>query len=141
MTEPQAAKPPKAAPKAEPQGVVFPKNDKGERSTTSAGKAVWIAAVEGLDPALAAAIAREKDWRHQYNKYVVAVAEVGSAHDRNDSFSLARAAWLPSWQALPSLKELGHAVSSWKRQHRNGHLLVTTSTTLFDLRLNRAPVP
>ena len=54
-------------------GVVFPKDDKGERTTTKFGKKVWSAAAAAIENNEAAveAINNEKDWRHKYGSHVV----------------------------------------------------------------------
>eukprot|EP00959_Pyramimonas_sp_CCMP1952_P132437 2769233-Pyramimonas_sp.AAC.1 len=53
-------------------GVVFPKDDKGERTTTKLGKKVWAAAAAAIEDNQAAvdAINNEKDWRHKYGNHV-----------------------------------------------------------------------
>ena len=59
-------------------GVQFPADAHGKRSTLSGGKAVWSAAVRVVDPALAEAIAAEKNWRMGYEKHVVKIMEAGA---------------------------------------------------------------
>ena len=54
------------------QGVLFPADEQGRRSTASTGRAVWAQAVRGVDDALAARIAAAKDWRKEYVGEVVA---------------------------------------------------------------------
>jgi hypothetical protein len=49
-------------------GVGFPNRD-GRRSSTATGRAVLADALARTDPALSAAIAAEKDWRHRYPRY------------------------------------------------------------------------
>uniref|UniRef100_A0A7S0MV08 Uncharacterized protein n=1 Tax=Pyramimonas obovata TaxID=1411642 RepID=A0A7S0MV08_9CHLO len=58
-------------------GVVFPKDDKGERTTTKLGKKVWAAAAAAIEDNQAAidAINKEKDWRHKYGTHVMDLAE------------------------------------------------------------------
>ena len=56
-------------------GIQFPKNSKGVRSTTDAGKAVWAAAVRGVSEPSADALLAEKDWRYGYIPHVVGVSD------------------------------------------------------------------
>ncbi len=70
MTEPQATETP-----AE-QGVQFASRD-GRRSSTGAGKAIFAAAVGGVDEDLAREITRTKDWRKSYLGPVRRVVEAG----------------------------------------------------------------
>mmetsp|Transcript_17941 Transcript_17941/g.21486 ORF Transcript_17941/g.21486 Transcript_17941/m.21486 type:complete len:509 (+) Transcript_17941:123-1649(+) len=65
--------PPKV--KQDPEGVNFPKNAKGERSTTSFAKQVWGDAISKHDESLASAIVKEKDWRHKYPQYVFKIGQ------------------------------------------------------------------
>lgn len=57
---------------AEDQGVLFPREDGGRRSTASTGRAVWADAVRHVDPQLAARIDSAGDWRRAYVQAVVA---------------------------------------------------------------------
>ena len=59
-------------PQGDEQGVVFPREQDGRRSTTATGRAVWADAVRGVDPALAQRIEAARDWRKQYVDLVVA---------------------------------------------------------------------
>jgi len=61
--------PKRPAPK--PQGILFPKNAKGDRSTTEAGRNVWAAATEVVSKNAADMIRSERNWRWKYNKHVV----------------------------------------------------------------------
>jgi len=57
---------------AEDQGVLFPREDGGRRSTASTGRGVWADAVRDVDPQLAARIEGAGDWRKAYVDAVVA---------------------------------------------------------------------
>ena len=57
---------------AEDQGVLFPCEDGGRRSTASTGRAVWADAVRDVDPPLTARIEGAGDWRRAYVGAVVA---------------------------------------------------------------------
>ena len=61
------------------QGVVFPVDNKGERSSTGPAKAVWSAAFAGVDAERAAALQREGNWRHNYVKHLVGLTEQSAA--------------------------------------------------------------
>ena len=54
------------------QGVLFPLEADGRRSTASTGRAVWADAVRGVDDTLGARIGRVGDWRKDYVDLVVA---------------------------------------------------------------------
>jgi len=52
-------------------GVLFPKTEKGDRSTTAFNKNVYSEMAQALgQPTLAKAIMSEKDWRHGYSKHL-----------------------------------------------------------------------
>eukprot|EP00288_Rhodomonas_lens_P018100 CAMPEP_0177706440 /NCGR_PEP_ID=MMETSP0484_2-20121128/9227_1 /TAXON_ID=354590 /ORGANISM="Rhodomonas lens, Strain RHODO" /LENGTH=770 /DNA_ID=CAMNT_0019217903 /DNA_START=71 /DNA_END=2383 /DNA_ORIENTATION=+ len=53
------------------QGVVFPETKPGERSTSNTGREIFAKAVEAVDPAAAAKVRKEKNWRFGYIKHVV----------------------------------------------------------------------
>lgn len=61
---------------ANPSGVQFPTDAKGQRSTTSAGKKIWAAAASLVDQKAADALTAEKDWRYKYGKHVMALADL-----------------------------------------------------------------
>lgn len=53
-------------------GLVFPTNPKkGDRGSTYGNKGAWAAASGAADPKEAERIQKERDWRHQYPKYIV----------------------------------------------------------------------
>lgn len=57
-------------------GILLPKNAKGERSTTSFGKAVFCEMAKSLgDTDLADSIASETDWRHKYDNLLTRLVE------------------------------------------------------------------
>lgn len=60
------------------QGVVFPTDADGRRSTTATGRAIWADAVRGVDPALAARLEAQGDWRTGYLRAVVDVTAAGT---------------------------------------------------------------
>lgn len=62
-------------------GVAFPTDEKGARSTTTAAKAIWAAAVagvgaEGLGDSVAERLKGEKDWRHKYPQHLSAIGDL-----------------------------------------------------------------
>jgi hypothetical protein len=59
------------------EGVAFATRD-GEQSTTRTGREVLAAAAGAADPALAARIAAERDWRGRYLVHVKALVEAGT---------------------------------------------------------------
>ena len=60
---------PKPVPKL--QGVVLPTTKKGDRSSTSAGKDTFAAAMDAVDTAAGDKIRKEKNWRFGYTKHLV----------------------------------------------------------------------
>lgn len=60
--------------KKAPNGIQFPVDAKGKRSTTGVAKRIWTTAM-GDDAAYKQAVMGEKDWRHKYGPYVVRLAE------------------------------------------------------------------
>jgi len=57
------------------EGVQFPPDSKGKRSTTGTSKRVWATAMGDDTGAFERAIMGEKDWRHKYAPFVVQVAD------------------------------------------------------------------
>ena len=53
------------------EGVNFPLDDKGGRSTSVAGKKVFAAAMESVNKELASKVEKERNWRFGYSKHVV----------------------------------------------------------------------
>lgn len=53
------------------EGVVFPTNDKGERSTSDAQKQIFAAVLSKTDAALAEEVKNERNWRYKYNRYIL----------------------------------------------------------------------
>jgi hypothetical protein len=66
--------------RAHDDGVVFPRDEAGRRSTTATATAVWAEAVREVDPDLAARISTTRDWR---KGYVDRVVEVTAAATRS----------------------------------------------------------
>mmetsp|Transcript_25792 Transcript_25792/g.32913 ORF Transcript_25792/g.32913 Transcript_25792/m.32913 type:complete len:529 (-) Transcript_25792:33-1619(-) len=58
-------------PPRKPAGVVFPTNEKGDRSTTDAQKKIWAATFNAIDSPVAADVQKEKKFRYAYDKYVI----------------------------------------------------------------------
>ncbi|CAN5238068.1 hypothetical protein BH24ACT10_BH24ACT10_01330 [soil metagenome] len=79
------------------QGVLFPTEPDGRRSTASTGRAVWADAVRGVDDTLGARIGRAGDWRKAYVGLVVAHT-AAAARTPTASVQVAR-------QGLASLNE------------------------------------
>jgi len=73
-------------------GIIFPQNEKGERSTTSFNKIVFSKMAEKLPAGdeLVRGIVSEKDWRHKYDKHLTALFEAQvSAAGSDDTRQLA----------------------------------------------------
>jgi len=74
------------------EGIVFPTDAKGTRSTTTAGKAVWSAAISAVPgtEAINDALMGEKDWRFGYVSHLVAIAQA-SARSRANTLAISNA--------------------------------------------------
>ncbi|PDW00394.1 hypothetical protein [Candidatus Viridilinea mediisalina] len=59
------------------EGLQFSADAEGQRSTTRVNKAVYAAALAGVRPEAAAAVAEERAWRKRYPKHVWALTEAG----------------------------------------------------------------
>ena len=64
-----------AKPPPPPRGLVFPLDDKGQRSSTTVNKAILEAAVRAVSPDKADQIAKAKGWRFGYVKHLKAMVE------------------------------------------------------------------
>lgn len=64
-----------AKPPPPPRGLVFPKDAKGERSSTEPGKAILAAAVGASNKDKAEELTNEKKWRFKYVKYMKGLVE------------------------------------------------------------------
>jgi len=64
-----------AKPPPPPRGVSWPKDSKGDRSSTEVNKAILAAAVGAVNPEKAAAIDKAKGWRFGYVKHLAALVE------------------------------------------------------------------
>jgi len=70
-------------PPRNPAGVLFPKNEKGDRSTTDAQKKVWAATFNAIDSATAKSVESERNWRINNTKYVIKHVEESLASPMN----------------------------------------------------------
>lgn len=72
-------------------GVAFPLDAKGARSSTAAGKAVFMRAAKAVEggEVLAAEIEREKDWRHKYVPHLVAMTRL-AVKSKANALSIAK---------------------------------------------------
>lgn len=72
--------------------IQFPMTKSGKRSTIEFGKYVWSAAAKaaGLSEALQKSLAKEKDFRHQYIRYIEAIYEKAGA-DAGTMYAVAEA--------------------------------------------------
>lgn len=59
-----------AKPPPPPRGIVWPKDDKGVRSSTPVNKAILAAALGAADPELEQKVLKAKGWRFGYVKYI-----------------------------------------------------------------------
>lgn len=60
-----------------PQGLVFPADDEGRRSTSALGRSVVADALRGVDPAGSAAALAEPSWRSGYLAHLRRLVEAG----------------------------------------------------------------
>ncbi len=63
-------------------GIQFPRAQDGRRSSTAASEAILAAAAQQLDPAFAAAIRSERNWRKNYRRYLVKFVQL--AFEKSD---------------------------------------------------------
>ena len=54
-----------------PEGIVFPANEKGERSTTDASKKLFSEVLKTTDEQYAQQVLAERNWRFRYDKYLM----------------------------------------------------------------------
>merc|ERR1712023_218190 len=71
------------APKRPEVGLVFPRDDKGDRKSTFGGKQTLGTAIGSVNPSLKEKLLREKNWRHNYYKYIVEQVKEGSKSEEN----------------------------------------------------------
>jgi hypothetical protein len=55
----------------QPEGIVFPANEKGERSTTDASKKLFSEVLKTTDEQYAQQVLVERNWRFRYDKYLM----------------------------------------------------------------------
>lgn len=65
------------------EGVQFPSDSNGKRSTLAGGKLIFAAAAGAADASLAEAISGEKNWRQEYTKHLTRLMEVSAASPEN----------------------------------------------------------
>ncbi len=75
---------------AQNNGIVFPLDKKGKRSTTVFGKQIVAAALRPVDAALADSVLREKNWRKEYRDYFVNMTAL-SLESAENAHTIARA--------------------------------------------------
>lgn len=68
---------------AKPNGVEFPVDSKGERSTTEVNQATFAAAIQAVDPSAAEAVQAQRGWRFGYIKHLVAQVETAAKSPKN----------------------------------------------------------
>jgi len=68
---------------AKPNGVEFPVDSKGERSTTELNQAAFVAAIASVDPAAAQAARAQRGWRFGYTKHLVTQVETAAKSPEN----------------------------------------------------------
>jgi hypothetical protein len=71
-------------------GIQFPRDERGHHSSTRTGKAILAAGLDVADPAAAAALRTESDWRRRYPRHLIALNRAGAV-DGLTALSIARA--------------------------------------------------
>lgn len=66
-----------------PNGVEFPVDAKGERSTTEVNQATFVAAIAAVDSAAAEAARAQRGWRFGYIKHLVSQVETAAKSSEN----------------------------------------------------------
>eukprot|EP01006_Ploeotia_vitrea_P014594 TRINITY_DN3964_c0_g1_i1.p1 TRINITY_DN3964_c0_g1~~TRINITY_DN3964_c0_g1_i1.p1 ORF type:complete len:724 (-),score=94.91 TRINITY_DN3964_c0_g1_i1:984-3155(-) len=72
------------------EGVQFPKDSSGQRSTTEVNREAFAAAAEPVNTELANNTRREQKWRGRYQRYVIQHVEA-ALRSRKDALDMARA--------------------------------------------------
>mmetsp|Transcript_803 Transcript_803/g.1546 ORF Transcript_803/g.1546 Transcript_803/m.1546 type:complete len:768 (-) Transcript_803:236-2539(-) len=80
---------PKTAPRP-PNGLEFPVDDKGNRSSTGVNQGCFAAAVEPVDSALAEKVRKQRGWRFGYIRHLNSQVEL-SAKSEENALSVAKA--------------------------------------------------
>ncbi len=85
------------------QGLQWPLDAKGRRSSGAPGQRIVAAALRGLDDAAADAVATERDWRHAYPRHWRALVQA-QATQPTRAVASARAGLTAAWQTLPFVR-------------------------------------
>jgi hypothetical protein len=86
------------------QGLQWPLDASGKRSSAPAGKEILAAALRGLDADAAAALRAERHWRQAYARHVRVLVERQAARP-NAVVESSRAGLDAAWSALPFVRE------------------------------------
>ncbi len=85
-------------------GVQFVAQPDGRRSSIQAGRAIWSAALDCVDPSAAQAARREPDWRKRYPRYLAMLAEALIRHP-DQVLPVATTALAEAWQQVEFLRD------------------------------------
>jgi hypothetical protein len=85
------------------QGLQWPLDPKGKRSSGAPGQRVMAAALRSLDAAAADAVQAERDWRHAYPRHWRALVQAQAARPVG-AVASARAGLAAAWAELPFVR-------------------------------------
>ena len=91
------------------EGIQFPADPTGRRSTTATNKAIYSAALEGVDSRAAQAIRDERAWRQRYPAHVRALTTAGIARPEH-ALAIAQAGLAEAWRQFVFIRD-GQAMS------------------------------
>jgi hypothetical protein len=93
-----------------PRGIVWPKDAKGERSSTDTNKAILAAAVGAVNPTKATAILKAPKWRFQYSQHLYRLVEEQCASPEA-AIKIAQAGLNKAYELFEFIAPDGSAVS------------------------------
>lgn len=109
------------------EGVIFPKDEKGERSSTGPNKAAIAACLSAAEPNLAKKCLEEKNWRYGYVKYYVQTVTEGlKAPERSVNMSQAGLDYLYDnfdFQRGGNVRKLRQALNEEKGTFHTGRVV------------------
>lgn len=104
------------------EGLQFSADAAGQRSTTRVNKAVYAAALAGVRPEAAAAVAAERAWRKRYPQHLRAVTEAG-VRDAEHALRIARDGLAAAWAQCEFVRgEQGLGLAEALQQPLGGHI-------------------
>ena len=108
------------------EGIQFPRDADGRRSTTVVNKAIYAAALADVDFGAAAAVLAERNWRNAYPRHLRALTAAGLA-DGAQAIALANAGLAAAWEQLEFVRDgRAESLANALRAPRTGALHTAT---------------